>query len=362
MNVMLFSRILARTGVGNHINLLSDALQKLGHNVIVCSGTKEIALENENVSFIKVDTMSRNPIKVWKSILHMRRIIKQYKIDVVHCHHRVAAIYMRIYRIFFKIPFVYTLHLANIPHDLLHRKLTFVGDRAIGVSLDVSNFMIDKLKVPANKVVTVPNGVDETKLAPLSAEEIAEQKQLWNIPKDNYVIVMHSRIDRVKNHLLLVEAINQLSEWEKARLTIVCSGEKGRYYEQIMETATRYGIEDMFRFVGWVNTRSIVGIADLLIAPSINEGFMLSAIEAFMMQVPVARTKTAGFEDQVYCMPIDAYDPRDTVALLRQLCAEGKQIHRDRITQAYEFSMREFTAEAMARKSAAVYEEVCNNE
>lgn len=363
MNIMLFSRILAKTGVGNHIDLLSDALQKQGHHVIVCSGTQDIELKNTQVRFIKVDTLSRNPVKVLKSIIHIRKIIQQNSIDVVHCHHRVAAIYMRLYRLFFKTPFVYTLHLANIPHDFFHRMLTFTGDRAIGVSQEVSDFMVEKFKVPAKNVVTVTNGVDETKLSLLSKEEAAAQRKAWNIPEENYVVVLHSRIDEVKNQLLVVEAVRQLDEHEKAKLTVVCSGEKkGDYYQKVVNAVEQYGLEDVFRFVGWVDTRSVVGIADFLLAPSINEGFMFSAVEAFMMNVPVARTRTAGFDDQKYCIPIDAYDTKDIVSLLKKLCVEGKEQYAERIGKAYTFAMQEFTADAMARKTAAVYQEVCGNE
>ena len=363
MNGMLFSRILAKTGVGNHINMLSNALQKQGHHVVVCSGTEDLALQNEHVVFVKVDTLSRNPIKVWKSILHLRRVIHENAIDVVHCHHRVAAIYMKIYNLFFKIPYVYSLHLANVPCDFFHRACTFIGGRAIGVSQEVCEFMVEKLRIPKHKVVNVVNGVDESELYPLSYEERCEQKRTWDIPDNKYVIAMHSRIDKVKNHLLLVEALHQLNDTVKGKLVVVCSGEKGgQYYEAVKGKLEQYGLTEMFRFVGWTDTRKILGIADFLVAPSKNEGFMLSAVEAFMLKVPVARTETAGFKDQKYCIPIDGEDPTDMVTILRQLCCMGKEQYEQRIQAAYDFAMKDFTAVAMARKTVAVYQEVCCHE
>ena len=78
-----------------------------------------------------------------------------------------------------------------------------------------------------------------------------------------------------------------------------------------------------------------------------------------MMKVPVARTRTAGFEEQKYCIPIDAYDPKDMVSLLKQVCETGKGHCAERIENAYAFAIQEFTADAMARKTVAVYQEVC---
>ena len=42
MNILLFSRILAKTGVGNHIKQLGTQLKELGHKVYVVSSTNEL--------------------------------------------------------------------------------------------------------------------------------------------------------------------------------------------------------------------------------------------------------------------------------------------------------------------------------
>ena len=42
MNILLFSRIIAKTGVGNHINELAHELVNQGHNVVVVSGTNDL--------------------------------------------------------------------------------------------------------------------------------------------------------------------------------------------------------------------------------------------------------------------------------------------------------------------------------
>lgn len=44
MNIMLFSRIIAKSGVGNHIKLLSEELTRQGHKVVVVSSTNELKL------------------------------------------------------------------------------------------------------------------------------------------------------------------------------------------------------------------------------------------------------------------------------------------------------------------------------
>ena len=359
MNIMLFSRILAKTGVGNHINQLSDALQKIGHRVIVVSGTKDIELQNPQVDFFCVDTLSRNPFRVIKTVFQLRKIIKEQKIDIVHCHHRVAAIYMKLCRLICRVPFVYTLHLEGVPFDFFHRKMTFVGEKAIGVSSEVSEFLVKKLRIPAQKVVTVLNGVDESKLLPLSAQEKAVLHQKWDISCGKTVIALHSRIAPVKNHMLVVEAIARLAVEERQRIVVVCSGEKnGEYYEKVCDAIKERELEDIFRFVGWCSPREILGIADLLILPSLIEGFGLNVSEAFFMRVPVARTETAGFRDLKYCIPISKEDPEDIVGIVRGVLEKGNEQFDERVDEAYQFACETLSCARMAENTLKVYCEV----
>lgn len=363
MNIMLFSRILAKTGVGNHINMLADALQRQGHNVIVVSGTQEIMMSNNQVEFIKVDTLSRTPWQIVKTIIHLHQIIRKYNIEIVHCHHRVAAIYMAIYTLFFKIPYVYTLHSSNIPHDFFHRILTFHGECAIGVSTEVSNFLVEKLGVPSDEVVTVLNGVDDRKLEIPSLEQIKLIKREWDIPEDSLVVALHSRIDKVKNHLLVVEAINRLTEEERQKVTVVCSGtQTGDYYNEVLTKIREYHLESNFRFVGWVDAWKILGVSDFLFMPSLYEGFGLSVAEAFLMRIPVVRTKTAGFRDVKYCIPISEHDPMDMVELIRDALNNGVSQYSTRVQAAYDFAKEQLTAGKMAENTLNVYRRVLNRD
>lgn len=50
-------------------------------------------------------------------------------------------------------------------------------------------------------------------------------------------------------------------------------------------------------FLGWVHAEDILGIAEVLLLPSLAEGYGLNCVEAMFMKVPVIRTKTGGYED-----------------------------------------------------------------
>lgn len=361
MNILLFSRIIAKTGVGNHMNELAHELDRQGHNVIVVSGTNELGIQGIPVYQIPLPTL--NPVTLFKDINAIHKLVKENNIDVVHCHHRMAALVMKFYNIFFKIPVVYTLHLAGIPHDFFHRVMTYAGDQAIGVSTEVSRFMVKDLKIPKEKVTTVLNGVNPDLLKPLTQEEKREvMLRIGEKTDEKFVIALHSRIDEVKNHMLVVEAIHQLPEEVRRKIVVVCSGTPvGSYYEKCIQKISEYKLEDIFRFIGWTQTRDILGIADMLCLPSRNEGFPLSVCEAFLMKVPVVRTRTAGFDDVCYCIPIDMDDPEPLIEIIVESVNGNINKLRENVYISYQFANKTLTVEQMTLNTLNVYKKAIDN-
>lgn len=185
MNIMLFSRFVARSGVGQHMKTLSEELTRQGHHVTVVAAFNDLGFDKDgsNVTFLELPFKnSRNlptfhPVGLIRNLLWLRRVIRERKIEIAHCHHRTAALYMKLYRLFFRVPVAYTLHLAGVPSDFLHRSLTFMGEEAIGVSSEVSRFMVEKLRLPKERVTTVFNGIDTRTIYPL---ESSEKKRVCN--------------------------------------------------------------------------------------------------------------------------------------------------------------------------------------
>lgn len=311
------------------------------------------------VEFVKLDKLSLSPITIIRNICMIRKIIKKREIDIVHCHHRMAGVYMKFYRSLYKIPVVYTLHSSDIPSDFFHRSMTYPGDMAMGVSSEASLFMEEKLRIPKSKIVTIYNGVDCAELNALTQDEKKLLRIRWKIPDDKVILALHSRIDEVKNHMLVVKAVAESSKDVKDRVVFLCSGVmEGNYYQEIKTAIKNYGIENNFRFVGWSSTREILGVADMLILPSIKEGFGLTVAEAFLMKKPVARTRTAGFDDQKFCIPIRHDDTADLKKILDKIAKDGMGNFTENIEEAYQYAKENFTVEAMTEKTTSLYKNV----
>lgn len=133
MNIVLFARIVAKTDVGMYTKSLAEELVNQGHTVTVMAATNDLHIGDGKLrlSFFQLPFKSKNPIVMLKSLKQMNTFFKVNDIQMVHCQHRVASLYMRIYNLLWRMPYVYTLHNAPIPHDFVHRLFTSVGDKSL---------------------------------------------------------------------------------------------------------------------------------------------------------------------------------------------------------------------------------------
>ena len=361
MKVLLFPRFLAKSGVGNFVRVLAAELYRQGHDVVIVCGFIELDLSTlpKSIKIYHVETCSINPLNIVENLRAIHKIIIDENIEIVHCQHRIPAIYMSIYNFFYnRVRTIYTLHLVPVPCDFVHRLMTCVGDKAVGVSSDCSSFLIEKLKIPAKKTVTILNGVNENELSLLSDEEKNKIFEKYHIPKGKYIIVQHCRIDPVKNHLLLIKAASIMPERIRSKYVFVCSGKtEGKYYDECISLIKKLGVESNFIFTNWIKARDILGIADFMVLPSLIEGFGLNTLESFIMGVPVARTRGGGYSDtKNYCIPISGTDVSELVNLIIDICENGTSKYRNMSLAAQQWALRMCTVTAMTKQYIQVYE------
>lgn len=362
MNIMLFSKICAKSGVGNHMRQLADELINQGNKVWIVAGNNEQEIvEQDNLKMSIVPVSTHNPIQAIRNLIQIHRLVKENNIDVVHCHHRTAALYMKFYRIIWETPVVYTLHITPVPHDFIHRIFTYVGDKAIGVSSECVNFMEEFLKIPQEKCVVIPNGIYPPNVFGGGCRE--ELLKKFNLPTNKVILVMNCRISEIKNQMHMIEAVHQLNPEVQNKVVVAIAGTTGgTYYDSLIKKIEEYGLQNQFRFVGWVDSYELLAVADMSFLPSYSEGLPLGSIESFFMKVPAARTETGGYKEmQDAVWKISATDVAPTVDLINRLVKEGKEPFESKIECAYELANNKFTVEKMALRTRAVYTEVTGN-
>lgn len=151
-----------------------------------------------------------------------------------------------------------------------------------------------------------------------------------------FVIV--ARLVDKKNIAAAIEAVAILRRGPGIARKVVVLGD-GPLEGELKRKARDLGVDDLFDFRGFVQTREvsrILGTALALVLPSIEEQFGFVVIEAFAMGVPAICTANAGAVDimvrnGVNGFVVDPYDPATIASAMKLL--DGDPVLHSRMAQ-----------------------------
>ena len=225
-------------------------------------------------------------------------------------------------------------------------------DRIITGSNHSAQSILQVFGVPASHVEIIHDGVDTDTFRPLEGVE----------KKPNGILFVGNSEDRNKGARYLVEALHILQREIDFHLTFV---DRPREELRLVPSLVkRWGLQSRVTFTGRVSTEELVRLynsAEILVSPSVYEGFGLPAAEAMACGVPVVST-TAGALPEVVAHGETGWlaPPGNAAALadgIRRLMADAEL--RKRMGAAGRQRMLErFTWRETARKTVALYEEV----
>ncbi len=262
--------------------------------------------------------------------LALRRCVNQlekdFPFDLIHAHTVypdgfAAAMLGRA----FGRPTVITLHGGDVT---LYLKRPVVGrmglwalsqaNRIIAVSKTLRTEVVDEHGGDTRQMCVIPNGVDVTRFAPMAQAEARDRVGLTNqVPRILYV----GGIERSKGIDYLLKAVGELRRYAQRSLEVVMVGD-GTYRQPAKKLATELGIDEAVAFAGkrlntevplWINA------CDLLVLPSLSEGFGVVLVEAMACGKPVVATRCGGPEDIVTPETGILVPPGDYLALAEAL-------------------------------------------
>lgn len=138
----------------------------------------------------------------------------------------------------------------------------------------------------------------------------------------------------------------------------------GPLESSLRHLAANLGVSDCVRFLGWCeNIRGLLSSWDLLLMPSLDEGFPLAALEAMAAARPVVASQVGGLCELV----IDGTTGRllpvgDTDALtqcIAQLASDRQELARMGV-EGWKRAQTCFSLDAMARNMVQLYDRLLN--
>lgn len=223
-------------------------------------------------------------------IPYLFKTYKKEKFDVLRVHN---PYFVGLGALFFKafhpdVPIVTTHHLVEngMVFNLINRLTLSRYDAIITVSNYIKNWLIERYRVPRNKIIVIYNGVDK-QLSP-EPKDISLLKK-YNLQGKIVLMYMGFLIER-KNPLFLLKVYRNLKKKHKGVALLICG--EGPLRNEMENFVEQNNLKDVV-FAGRVfgqDKQKHFNLCDIFIMPSKNEGFGLVIGEAMACAKPVVIT------------------------------------------------------------------------
>lgn len=270
--------------------------------------------------FFKID-FRRDPLDP-HNIIALFQLIKLFsreKYDIIHCHTPVGAMLTRIAAVFsHKSKVIYTAHgfhfykgapLKNIlVYKTAERILAHNTDALVTINTEDYN-AAKKFKLRKNGRVYYINGVgtDVEKIRRACSTDNDYRKEI-DVSDNSFVIVTVAELIKRKNLETAIKAFAQADI--PGSVYLICG--KGTEQDALKKLCEELGVTDRVRFLGYrTDIYNILGVSDLFLFTSHQEGLPIAVIEAMAAGLPCVvsdirgNNELIGSENGILCSDND---------------------------------------------------------
>ena len=261
-----------------------------------------------------------NPFRDYKSYYKLRKLIEEFKPDVVHTHAAKAGAVGRLAASHSGVPvIIHTFH-GHVFHSYFGATKTrmfleierYLARRTTGIvtlSEIQKKELTEEFKIaPTEKFEIIPLGFDLDKFSSNTEEKRKRFRTQYNIDDDEIAIGIVGRLVPIKNHELFLKALKIVSEktTQRIRAFIIGDGEDRKRIEQMaFSLGLKFNNENLqeknvLTFTSWIKLIDVSNAGmDIIALTSNNEGTPVSLIEAQASSKPIVTTNVGGIENIV---------------------------------------------------------------
>ena len=274
---------------------LSRTLTAQGHTVFLAV-MKDLPEQNMKEDFVRIgiypDILKINSFRDWRKIRKLRKLIREYKPDVIHSHLMHPNLITRIANYKTGIPLINTIHISERRSG---QKLFFLLDSLTHPLCDcytaVSNasarFHEKAVHLKEGLIRTIRNGVDPAVVR--TPEELKEAKDRWQVNMCSKILGAVGRLNQQKGFDRLLRVLpaleQQVPQGETWGIVILGEGEERQRLEEQLSHCSRRDL--IIRFPGFEkDAASYAQAFDAFVMPSRYEGYGLVLAEAISLGLP----------------------------------------------------------------------------
>jgi glycosyltransferase involved in cell wall biosynthesis len=297
-------------------------------------------------------------------------ILKKENPDIVHTHLLNPTLIGLMLAKWQKRKTVLTRHHSDALHTLpskikrnfylkLENSNNRKADHIIAPSKMVRECVVDWEKTPAEKVSLIPYGQTIDRFEAITPEVI-EKKRTELGMNEQLSLVCVSRLFNRKGHIYLFEAITPLiKKGLSVKLYLVGTGD---YKENLERIAKDLEILDNIEFLGWRDDGlAIIGAADIIVHPSLEDALSQSLIESLMLQRPIVATDISGAGDTLdngkYGKLVPPEDSESFRIALEEII-ENLDAAREKAKEGKKYLLDYMNAERTAKEYTKIYQKL----
>lgn len=302
------------------------------------------------------------------AVFELKNIIRDNNIRIVHSQGARADFYARLAARLAGAAAVTTIaapveeydvsNLRRFVYTVLDRLLCSLTDKYIAVAEHLRRKLVDGRGVPAGKVARIYNGIDPERYA-CSPKHASLARSRYEVPPHCFLAAAFCRLSPEKGLHTLVGAAARTAGASQVKYLVAGEGPVGGALKASVKSL---GLEKDFIFAGFVeDIRSILCAVDLVVLPSLREGFPMIILEAMAAGRPVVASKIAGIDESVEDgrtgLLVPAGDSQALAAAITELCGnKGRAMEMGEKGRAV--VRVKFGIEKMIKAHETVYNEI----
>lgn len=313
------------------------------------------------VRYMEIDGMADRSLD-WKAIRKLLEVFRQEKPQIIHAHACMAARFAG--RLYGRAKIIYTRHSVFEPSRTISRGLgkcingmvnNATADRIIAVAEAAKDNLV-QTGVDPKKIVVIKNGVEPVKK--VDEEEKRRLRSNYNVLDGETLIGIAARLNEVKGHVYMVEALKMLVD-DGFSVKLIIAG-TGDYEPVIREKIRELGMETHVIMAGFVSdVTGLVNILDINLNASFGtEATSLALLEGMSMGIPAVVSDFGGnpgvIQDGINGFLFPKCDSTAMYNKIKLLLAD-RTLYQQMSENCVKIFESEFRAEIMTSRIEEVY-------
>lgn len=289
------------------IDVAAELVKSGAKSIVVSHGGRRIPeiLRGGSVH-IDLPVDSKNPYVMWRNIGRLKKIIRDYDVDIVHARSRAPAWSALKACEGTRTRFMTTCHAPfNISGSAkkFYNSSIARGEIVIAISEYVRDYLTENYEIDPRDIRVIHRGIAIEKFNPaaVAPAHLIRMSKEWRLPDGCQIVMMPGRLTRWKGHLVLIDAMAMVGR-EDVYCVLIGDDQGRSEYRAEVETAIRdKNLEGRVRIVGHCSDMpAAYMLSNIVVSASTDpEGFGRVPVEAQAMGRPIIATNHGGAKETI---------------------------------------------------------------